>query len=205
MVFVQCGDITEGGTNEFSLFLPVEDSIEYSIEAKANVSKLKTWGSRLIDSVICHCACGPDKDGYGDDGEEDDDDEAQVQCYIPDALHLFYMRCSKPRFPLHHSRNRSTLHQFAVCPPPLLWQHSGDSARSAPLNAPLRIAFESPQLHRGWLGCLATGQHRDDWRKPPPLCKTQTSVIPELLCARLSKFQLGGLCFRERKKRATQN
>lgn len=181
ILFVQCCDITEGGTNW--IFLISACGRQYWILNSGQGQCFKTknmWGYRLIDSVS-HCACGPDNDGYDDEEEEDDDDEAQVECYIPDALHLFYMRYSKLRFPSIIAEIApqyiSLLSVFFSAPH---WHHSGDSIGSAPLNEPLRIAFESPQLHRCWLGCLATGQHRDHWRKPPPLYQTQTSVILEL-------------------------
>ena len=46
------------------------------------------WGYRLIDSVVCHSACGPDNDGDDDDKEdeeeENNDDEAERrECDAP--------------------------------------------------------------------------------------------------------------------------
>lgn len=77
------------GQTEFSLFLPVENNVEYSIVAKANVSKLKTCEAiDWLTHFICHCACGPDNDGFEDDEEENDGDEAQVECYIPASFVL---------------------------------------------------------------------------------------------------------------------
>lgn len=175
-------DITYGRDKWILLMSAHGRQRKYSTAATANVSKQKEK-KRLIDSVICHSASGLDADGYGDEEERG--------WWWWSASRLWDFVCSTciTGNGAFSSITPKVHPNISCCLPLSHWHRRGDSIGSAPLNAPLRIAFESPQLHRCWLGCLATGQHRDHWRKPPPPYETQACVILELLCARLSNIQ----------------
>lgn len=155
--------LTEGQA-EFSLFLPMEDNTEYSIAAKANVSKLKTFEAyRLIDSVICHSACGPDSDGYGGRWWW-----STSRVWYPRLAPFVLHALLQTAFSLHHRTNRSIVHQFLSAFVPLTpqwWQHRVCSFKWAFAHS-LRITTTASVLP----GLLS------NWTAQRSLKKTSSSV-----------------------------